>query len=385
MPERCGETTPEASPAARPGAGRLAHIDTLRGVACLLVVYVHAAQWLERNAFPMSWLEATLLHDSITWLDPGKVGVLVFFAISGYVVPFSLRRPLAHPLREFVVNRFFRLMPAYWLSLVAGVLVLAAFEGRSTDLAGWLGNLVLAPQLLGRDLLLDVYWTLQVELVFYVACAGLAVLGLINVRRLAGWLSLLALAGAFAAAALKHFLSIDLPVGLALWLGLMFWGFAAREADVSGDPFVRRQVRLLLVAFLLALGPICFLGYHRLPSVYGTWQSYFWSYVLAVLIFWAFAIRWPWSAPWLSWVGRISYSVYLLHVLCIIVLGAWVAPWLAGLVPGLVFIGLVGLASIAVSALAFGWLEEPAIGIGRALNRRWRTVRLGRARLRPLL
>ncbi|HRY23302.1 MAG TPA: acyltransferase family protein, partial [Geminicoccaceae bacterium] len=142
MPDR-----PEAAvPKAR--AARLEHIDSLRGVACLLVVYIHAVQWLERNAFPMSGPEATLLHASITWLDPGKVGVLVFFAISGYVVPFSLRRPLAHPLREFVVNRFFRLMPAYWFSLVAGVLIIIWFEQRPTDLAGWLGNLILAPQLL---------------------------------------------------------------------------------------------------------------------------------------------------------------------------------------------------------------------------------------------
>ncbi|MEZ5862921.1 MAG: acyltransferase [Geminicoccaceae bacterium] len=379
MPDR-----PEAAvPKAR--AARLEHIDSLRGVACLLVVYIHAVQWLERNAFPMSGLEATLLHESITRIDPGKVGVLVFFAISGYVVPFSLRRPLAHPLREFVGNRFFRLMPAYWFSLVAGVLLIAWFEQRPTDLAGWLGNLVLAPQLLGREPLLDVYWTLQVELVFYVACAGLAALGLIHLRHLAGWLAMLGLAGALAAAAIKHFLLIDLPVGLALWLALMFWGFAAREADISGDRLVARQVQLLFWAFLLALGPICYLGYDRLPSVYGTWQSYFWSYVLAVLIFWAFAIRWPWSAGWLTWVGRISYSVYLLHVLCIIVLGAWLGPWLAGQVPGVVFIGLVGLASVAVSALTFGWLERPAIGVGRELNRRWRTAPDGRLRQRPLL
>lgn len=383
MPEQSGQAPPAGKPGARPE--RLAHIDTLRGVACLLVVYIHGVQWLEHNAFPMSGLEAMLLHESITWLDPGKVGVLVFFAISGYVVPFSLRRPLAHPLREFVVNRFFRLMPAYWFSLVAGVLIILWFEQRPTDIAGWLGNLVLAPQLLGREPLLDVYWTLQVELVFYVACAGLAVLGLIHVQRLAGWLAMLGLAGAFAAAAAKHFLLIDLPVGLALWLSLMFWGFAAREADISGDRLVVRQVQILFAAFLLALGPICYLGYHRLPSIYGTWQSYFWSYVLAVLIFWAFGIRWPWSTRWLTWVGRISYSVYLLHVLCIIVVGAWLGPWLAGHVPGLVFIGLVALASVAVSALTFAWLEQPAITLGRELNRRWRSAPAGRLRQRPLL
>lgn len=378
------EALAEAEAPQRGGdTNRLAHIDSLRGIACLLVVYVHVVQWLQINEFPLWTFERDLLFGSITHVDPGKVGVLVFFAISGFVVPFSLRRPLAHPLREFVINRFFRLMPAYWLSLLMAVaLFVWIVESHPVDLAAWLGNVVLAPQAFGREHLLKVYWTLQVEMIFYVLCMLLAMAGLINVQRLAGWLAMLGLAGALAAAALKYTLLIGLPVGLALWLSLMFWGFAAREAQDSGDQVTCLQTRALFWGYLLAIVPICYFGYTRMPSPWGTWQSYAISYCAAVLIFWALAIRWRWSTPWMSWIGRISYSIYLLHIVCIVVLGTLVGPFLADSAPGVVFLALVTAVCIVVSALAFRWLELPMVAFGRTLNRRWRQARSSRLRKR---
>jgi len=47
----------------------------------------------------------------------GGLGVLLFFAISGYVIPNSLRGTRVRGLKRFVIHRFFRLWPTFWLCL----------------------------------------------------------------------------------------------------------------------------------------------------------------------------------------------------------------------------------------------------------------------------
>ena len=76
-----------------------------------------------------------------------------------------------------------------------------------------------------------------------------------------------------------------LPLGLLLFLSLMFWGFCARLHLEHGTSELRRQMRLLVALYLVLLPPISYVAYGALPSSYGTWHAYALSYVLAVLIF----------------------------------------------------------------------------------------------------
>ena len=83
--------------------GRLQYIDAMRGIAALLVVLQHALA----EAFPASPL--------LEYVSPGRFGVVLFFLISGFVVPFSIKGE--RPIASFVVNRAARLLPALWLSI----------------------------------------------------------------------------------------------------------------------------------------------------------------------------------------------------------------------------------------------------------------------------
>src|SRR5438045_9287952 len=62
--------------------------------------------------------------DGKTWtryFEFGITGVVLFFAISGFVIYGTLRGPRAGTGRRFVISRFFRLFPAYWVSVLAGL------------------------------------------------------------------------------------------------------------------------------------------------------------------------------------------------------------------------------------------------------------------------
>ena len=63
-----------------------------------------------------------------TWPDYfefGITGVVLFFAISGFVIYGTLRGPRGNAGRRFIISRFFRLFPAYWVSMAAGLATFA--------------------------------------------------------------------------------------------------------------------------------------------------------------------------------------------------------------------------------------------------------------------
>ena len=107
----------------QPGA-RLAYIDTQRGIAALLVIWLHASEvFVQLPKAPSGgWL-----FDLAWAVDTGRIGVVLFFAISGFVIPSSLAakdgETTTHALKVFLIRRFFRLYPAYWVSVLASGLL----------------------------------------------------------------------------------------------------------------------------------------------------------------------------------------------------------------------------------------------------------------------
>src|SRR3954463_8676156 len=90
---------------------RMAWLDGLRAIAALLVVYAHLSHYLLRGARDVS----------AEWLHAGPAGVMLFFLVSGYIIPASLERHGS--LRAFWVSRLCRLTPLYVVvaALVAGL------------------------------------------------------------------------------------------------------------------------------------------------------------------------------------------------------------------------------------------------------------------------
>src|SRR5690606_33168404 len=106
------------------------------------------------------------------WFDPGRCGVLVFFMVSGYIIPASLER--RGSVRNFWIGRFFRIYPLLAVtSLLAvlphllGVLGLRAGLEQYSPATAVLAHATMLQDLLDVPNAMNVLWTLSYEMAFY--------------------------------------------------------------------------------------------------------------------------------------------------------------------------------------------------------------------------
>lgn len=338
-------------------AGRYAHIDSLRAIAALLVVWTHVSEAFAPFAHRGAWL-ADLAHS----LDLGRAGVVTFFAISGFVIPSSLRGPRHPAARAFLIRRFFRLYPAYWLSIPFAALTSFWIWNKPTPPAMLAANFTMIQEALGFASVEGLYWTLQTELVFYAVCLALFWYGLLH---RAATLRTLILTGALLFPVLIA-LRFPLTAFLALHLSIMFWGALWRQWQ-EGAPLSatdRWLLRFTVPAWILATAAIAIAVPHifHFPA----------SYVIGLGIFALGSTALPIRARRVAWTGEVSYSLYLFHpVVFYSVL--WLAqrsgaPWLRELHVGF-WIALCAALSIAAAACVFYTIERPAMALGKRYAR----------------
>ncbi|WP_207933961.1 acyltransferase [Actinomadura sp. KC06] len=396
---------------------RLGWLDALRGGAALAVALHHASYvYLPSLRIQMA-----------DWFDPGMAGVLVFFLVSGYIVPASLER--RGSVRGFWIGRFFRIYPllsvACFLAILPfllGVLGLRAGLEQYSPATAVLAHLTMLQDVLNVPNVMNVLWTLSYEMAFYLLIVALFVVG--GHRRSAPAAAVLTvvavvavaltatglLTGAYAPAALLSRTAGTGPVVAVTAAGVV----VAIAAAVSKRPTPRVAGGLLggLLAVLLVTAngridaweglimlAIMFTGtaVHRAEHGQigrrtavaactvvlagslgtGTWHAapYGWKAQLAwcatvLAAAAAFAAAWRWRhrrfPRWATGLGTISFSVYLLHPLLLMVAAQFLDISGREDVVGLVFFVLVLL---AVSWASQRWIEAPAQRLGRRLTR----------------
>jgi peptidoglycan/LPS O-acetylase OafA/YrhL len=268
---------------------RLSELDALRGIGAIAVVLFHYTTRFH-EMFPAAH------HVPYSFIG-GNYRVLLFFAISGFAIFFTLDR--INGPADFVMNRLSRLYPVYWAAILLTVLVEYAGRVSALQIPPWavlanfsmLEGFAFVPQVDGA------YWTLTVEIAFYACMIAL-------------WLS-----------PWRHRLE---PV-LLVWLAAK-WLFALWP----GMP--ERIVMLLVLRYLpfFAIGMLS----HRVWSGRRTWRQQ-WpcfaavlvttgalerpDYLLAaILLILCFVALVEGRLAFLSvrpllWLGSISYSLYLVH------------------------------------------------------------------------
>jgi peptidoglycan/LPS O-acetylase OafA/YrhL len=158
---------------------RLAWLDALRGWAAAVVAVFHLSPVVLGRELHLRIFDV---------IDLGKYGVLLFFLVSGYVIPMSLERH--GDLRRFWVGRLLRIYPAYLLAVLIAIGLGAAGIMRMPDqlagetVASVLGHMTMLQDLIGTRGVLRPFWTLSFEMVFYLVVAGLYAWGW---HRLSAW------------------------------------------------------------------------------------------------------------------------------------------------------------------------------------------------------
>ncbi|QIA03612.1 acyltransferase family protein [Pseudomonas fluorescens] len=147
---------------------RLTELDLLRFLAAFAVVIFHYAfRGYARGE--MSVMPYPLLADIAKY---GYLGVELFFMISGFVI---LMTASSNNLKVFFISRVIRLCPAFWVCCTITFLItLAIGQPRfSADFYQYLINLTFLGDLLGVPPIDGVYWSLFVEIKFYLMIAVL--------------------------------------------------------------------------------------------------------------------------------------------------------------------------------------------------------------------
>ena len=212
---------------------RLLGLDALRGVAALCVAYSHLIAKMKRDG-QLDEMSNYLFLASKTVLDVGKTSVLVLFALSGYFIVAALyqsRSRYERPIAAFAYQRFFRLFPLYWLSLFLGVMFPWDDPARVFSPGVVAINATMLQGFVFVENVIGLYWTLQIELTFYVLCVLLFALRLGGSAKWDLTFLLAQYAFTLLLAVLRYKLELKLPVALPLMLSVCFLGALWRATD----------------------------------------------------------------------------------------------------------------------------------------------------------
>lgn len=356
---------------------RLASLDALRGLAALSVVFWHAAiiwpGFLDTDPLPVwAWfLRETPLHAA--WSGPQAVEV--FFVLSGLVLalPFVAGR---FEVEGFLVRRVMRLYPAYLVALALALVVSVTHDIHVPNTSLWFAGIGSPPPseaaILGQASILaainpaaynPVIWSLVVEARVSLVFPLLVWL----VLRYPWWLSVsLATFGSVVNTELA--LPAD-EVQTARWLIFFVAGILIakhRHAIVAAWRRLPGVARLMLFALAITLYSAHYLwpstNFNRVTL--DTLVSGAGSALLVVGVLSEQRLARTLAAPALQLLGRVSYSLYLLHAVVLVT----TVRLLAGLIPALAAEAL-GLALVLpLAVLCYEYVERPGIQLGRVLS-----------------
>jgi peptidoglycan/LPS O-acetylase OafA/YrhL len=335
-----------------------------------------------------------LLYKISEAVDTGRIGVILFFAISGFVIPSSLRavgnQTTSDALRVFFIHRVFRLYPAYWVSVVAatllGLFLMTPFSPQTVLL-----NLTMIQSVFGAPDVIGLYWTLRLELIFYLACALLFTFRVLQQPR---WLVVGMFGGPIVFSILPRVIHWLNPNWFdpgstgelrnylyvyGLFIAIMFWGalfrcWHDRDRASGAKPFSRTiQTFFILFPLGVCASPLLvWMFYAQLPSAYASKIL-----VLAVPLslglglFILLSTKLQINNRFTTWLGEISYSMYLFHPIVVYTLFVLLRdqrmPWLANAHLS-VYLLLSMLGSVAIAAIIYYGVEKPMIRLGRRLS-----------------
>ncbi|MGJ8562071.1 MAG: acyltransferase family protein [Alphaproteobacteria bacterium] len=347
-----------------PAPLKLSNIQTLRGLAALLVVFTHIPSMEIKHGGDSILPDFTRL---------GISGVDLFFVISGFImvyVTWHAKHALKNTL-SFWFARLSRIFPIYWLIALAVLLAwtvkpgIISFDPEQTSI---IKSLLLWPD---QTLpMLKVAWTLIHELYFYLVFGLLLLLPRkLLVPGLAVWMVFVILGNRIGWSELSPETALIFhPLTAEFFMGAIAGWVFIKTKGAAGAP-----------ALIIGLTLWC-VGFYYLATAFpGTFYPSNWERVLyfgipgALIVYGLAGIeRQGFSLPvWSATFGDWSYSLYLSHILTLSVLGYIWRPFaIEGPLDNIVAIIILLAGSTAVSALLWYVFERPVLTLFRRLRAR---------------
>lgn len=341
----------------------LACLDGLRGMAILMVITIHSSQLVLGLSAPLR-----------NFAFYGVRGVQLFFIISGLTLALAYRNK-AYRWSEFVMRRFFRIAPMFYLAALFYTILghwdmfrSGASDASALDISatlffvhGWFPSAI--------NKVVPGGWSIAAEAMFYMIFPVLLFAARDPRKLLFVVAATYILAGAVNLS-LVRFGPDDAEFrafAFEFWLcHLPAFAGGCFLATIAGRPVIdRRAARWLLLGALLCL---------VIDSQLRDASNLLVAIMLLTTLTWLVVAARPaiFEAGMLPFLGRISFSLYLLHFFVLDLLRPMAPPMEAVLGPSLAFVTIVGmtlLAAGALAVLAHKYVELPFIKVGRMMGK----------------
>jgi peptidoglycan/LPS O-acetylase OafA/YrhL len=351
-------------------------LDSLRGVAILLVLFFHG--------FGFQFAAAKvprLAHLFVVATMPGWVGVNLFFVLSGFLITGILLDSKHRPdyYRRFYTRRALRILPAYYALLL--ILLVSPWTG-------WFWHRQMSWQFIGLSFIYlsnmagffgvpvqyAALWSLAVEEHFYllwptvvrslsrraVACSAIAIAVACPLLRAIAYKL-----GLQYGAAYTWLVADGLAAGSLL--GLLSRSWLADRGRMKRVAIVCMAVGVTLIAagipFGILLGRTFLGGVFRVTAL----NVIFTGVLGSTLVLGTGSLRWVVLRPTLQFFGKISYGLYLIHMLAFDfadhVIAHYVPDPMAAVRGSFSLMclrfGIAAALAIGVAALSRKYFEEP--------------------------
>lgn len=303
----------------------LGHIESLRAIAAILVLFFHLISFSDLQGYLVS-------SDALrSWSAFGAQGVELFYIISGYVIYFSFEQNGSYSMVQFpiyLLKRIARIFPPYWMTILLVCLVPVLFQWPFP----YSVNQVAQNATFTVDLFQNAEWmnpifvTLKVEFIFYLIIGVLAVPMCKNQRVFAG-----VILGSLTLSLL--FPSVDIFHNAPYFLiGILL-----------SQVYQKKELLQHGILLVICIG---FIGI-RYPM-----EDLVISVLGAIFLCWL-----PIRLRLLEWIGSFSYSLYLTHGLTGILFLSFCKSKTDLAFPIWVYLGFAVLISV-LGAFVFYWVIE---------------------------
>lgn len=353
-------------------------IDILRGLAALGVVLFHArvdlwVGWKEINAHPDNY---SIIDKAVAWLSipfpfMGST-VMLFFILSGFCIHYPTAQAHKINLKSYATRRALRILPPY-LAAVALTIIIEficeyIFNEPSTKSVTVLKTLFMLqnyPPYPGQLVTNASLWSLPVEVELYIFYPVFFLL-----MHSIGKKNTLIIITSFS------LISLVLTLTIYPWLQgnfVKYWiiwcsgSILAHYVKQDSLPGWRRIYWLpTLIAFGVAISTI-----KIIPYVVG---QFIWAISYFFLLWFCLSYRPPSSLfsknvlTFLLWLGRISYSLYLIHFPLFHLLGSCWNNWQGKKPSNLLVAFAATIVALLVSALFNNLVEVPSHKLARKMG-----------------
>jgi len=310
-------------------------IVLLRAIAALAVCFIHIqmATGFQINPF----FDYLFIN--------GQQGVVIFFVISGFILPYSLFKK-QYQIKNFfgfILKRSVRVDPPYWCCIIL-LFILVPLPLSALNLKSIFLHLAyLVPFIKSVNWYSGIFWTLSIEFQFYI------ILGLLYPVLM--WL--------------QNYISV---------LIVIFLSVLSIKYNINGI--------IISNVYQFAFGYIAFMAYVKLIDRKWFWIIFllFTTYIIfaksiisgvvpASAVSFLMLYKRNTNVPVLNFLGNISYSLYLMHI----PISAIAIRTLSGSLKntGLLFL-ICLILSILIAYIFYLLIERPALNLSKRINLRKR-------------